>query len=102
LEVVNFSDPYFESGLSIVTMEDSDIEEEADLEGKVIVAKQGTASLALAEELAEKYSAEVTKLQDDATMYMEIENENADVVINEDRASCRERVKDMIMDIDEI
>src|SRR5699024_2967800 len=83
LEVVNFSDPYFESGLSIVTMEDSDIEEEADLEGKVIVAKQGTASLALAEELAEKYSAEVTKLQDDATMYMEIENENADVVIND-------------------
>src|SRR5699024_11020297 len=36
-EVVNFSDPYFESGLSLITLEDSDIEEEADLEGKTIV-----------------------------------------------------------------
>lgn len=83
LEVVNFSDPYFESGLSLITLEDSDIEEEADLEGKTIVAKQGTESLELANELAEEYNGEVTKLQDDATMYMELENDNADVVIND-------------------
>lgn len=83
LEVVNFSDPYFESGLSLVTLEDSDIEEEADLEGKTIVAKQGTSSLELANELADEYNGEVTKLQDDATMYMELENGNADVVIND-------------------
>lgn len=83
LEVVNFSDPYFESGLSLVTLKDSAIEGEADLEGKTIVAKQGTSSLELANELAEKYNGEVTKLQDDATMYMELENDNADVVIND-------------------
>lgn len=83
LEVVNFSDPYFEAGLSMVTLKDSAIEGEADLEGKTIVAKQGTSSLKLANELAEKYSGEVTKLQDDATMYMELENGNADVVIND-------------------
>src|SRR5699024_8996368 len=58
-------------------------ESEEDLEGKTIVAKQGTASLELANELAEKYNGEVTKLQDDATMYMEVENGNADVVIND-------------------
>src|SRR5699024_3430142 len=40
-------------------------------------------SLELANELAEKYNGEVTKLQDDATMYMELENDNADVVIND-------------------
>ncbi|MRI64736.1 transporter substrate-binding domain-containing protein [Gracilibacillus thailandensis] len=83
LEVVHFSDPYFESGLSLITLEDSDIEEEADLEGKTIVAKQGTSSLELANELADEYNGEVTKLQDDATMYMELENSNADAVIND-------------------
>ena len=83
LEVVNFSDPYFESGLSLVALKDSTIEGEADLEGKTIVAKQGTSSLKLANELAEKYNGEVTKLQDDATMYMELENGNADIVIND-------------------
>ncbi|OZU89565.1 hypothetical protein CIL03_06735 [Virgibacillus indicus] len=83
LEVVNFSDPYFESGLSLIALKDSEIEGEADLEGKTIVAKQGTSSLKLANELAEKYNGEVTKLQDDATMYMELENGNADVVIND-------------------
>ena len=83
LEIVDFSDPYFESGLSLVTLKDSDIESEADLEGKTIVAKQGTSSLQLAEELADEYGSEVTKLQDDATMYMELENSNADVLIND-------------------
>lgn len=83
LEVVHFSDPYFESGLSLITLKDSAVEEEADLEGKTIVAKQGTSSLKLANELAEKYNAKVTKLQDDATMYMELENGNADAVIND-------------------
>jgi polar amino acid transport system substrate-binding protein len=83
LEVVDFSDPYFESGLSLVTLEDSDIEEEADLEGKTVVAKQGTSSLELAEELAETYNMEITTLQDDPTMYMELENDNADAVIND-------------------
>lgn len=83
LEIVDFSDPYFESGLSIVSLEDSGIEEEADLEGTTVVAKQGTASLELANELAETYDIEITTLQDDATMYMELENENADVVIND-------------------
>ncbi|WP_158591782.1 transporter substrate-binding domain-containing protein [Oceanobacillus halophilus] len=83
LEVVDFSDPYFESGLSLVTLKDSAFESEADLEGSTIVAKQGTSSLELANKLAEEYNGEVTKLQDDATMYMELENGNADVVIND-------------------
>ncbi|MRG87876.1 transporter substrate-binding domain-containing protein [Salinibacillus xinjiangensis] len=83
LEVVNFSDPYFESGLSLVTLKGSGIEGEEDLEGKTIVAKQVTSSLKLANELAKKYNGDVTKLQDDATMYMELENGNADVVIND-------------------
>ena len=83
LEVVDFSDPYFESGLSLITLNDSDINEEADLDGKTIVAKQGTASLDLANQLAEEYDIEVTTLQDDATMYMEVENGNADAVIND-------------------
>ncbi|UOQ49885.1 transporter substrate-binding domain-containing protein [Gracilibacillus caseinilyticus] len=83
LEVVNFSDPYFESGLSLVTTKDGSVQSEEDLEGATIVAKQGTSSLKLANELAEKYNGEVTKLQDDATMYMELENGNADALIND-------------------
>ncbi|MFA1822402.1 hypothetical protein ACDX78_19945 [Virgibacillus oceani] len=48
-----------------------------------VVAKQGTSSLELAEELAETYNMEITTLQDDPTMYMELEKDNADAVIND-------------------
>ncbi|SES28917.1 transporter substrate-binding domain-containing protein [Salipaludibacillus aurantiacus] len=83
LEVVDFSDPYFESGLSLVVPAESDINEVEDLEGATIVGKQGTSGLELAREFADEYNGEVTILQEDAVMYMEVESGNADAVIND-------------------
>ncbi|UCZ52233.1 transporter substrate-binding domain-containing protein [Bacillus shivajii] len=82
-EVVDFSDPYFESGLSLVVPTDSEINSLEDLDGATIVAKQGTSSLELANEFAEEYNGEVTIFQEDAMMYMEINSGNADAVIND-------------------
>ncbi|WP_169911069.1 basic amino acid ABC transporter substrate-binding protein [Evansella clarkii] len=82
-EVVDFSQPYFESGLSLVVPVDSEINSLDDLEGATIVAKQGTSGLEKANELAEEYNGEVTTFQEDAMMYMEIISGNADAVIND-------------------
>lgn len=82
-EVVDFSEPYFESGLSLVVPVGSDIEGPEDLEGATIVAKQGTSGLEQANAFAEEYNGEVTVLQEDATMYMEITSGNADALIND-------------------
>lgn len=82
-EVVDFTAPYFESGLSLVVPADSDIESVEDLEGKTIVGKQGTSGLEKAREFAEEYNGSVTTLQEDALMYMEIASGNADALIND-------------------
>ncbi|MDQ0255690.1 polar amino acid transport system substrate-binding protein [Evansella vedderi] len=82
-EVVDFSDHYFESGLSLVVAADSDINSMDDLEGAQFVAKQGTSGLEKARELAEQYGGDVTVLQEDATMYMELASGNADAMIND-------------------
>ncbi|MFD1039055.1 basic amino acid ABC transporter substrate-binding protein [Virgibacillus byunsanensis] len=82
-EVVNFSDPYFESGLSLVVRKDSEIESMEDLEGKTITAKQGTTSLEKAREFAEQYNGDVTVLTEDAALYLAVEAGNADAAIND-------------------
>lgn len=82
-EVVDFTQPYFESGLSLVVPVDSEINSIEDLEGATIVAKQGTSGLEKAREFAEEYNGNVTVLQEDATMYMEIVSGNADALIND-------------------
>lgn len=83
LEVVDFSDTYFESGLALTVHIDSEIASEEDLEGKLLVAKQGTSSLIKANELAEKYNGKVKVLQDDVSLYMEVELGNSDAMIND-------------------
>ncbi|MGO4886752.1 transporter substrate-binding domain-containing protein [Anaerobacillus sp. MEB173] len=82
-EVVDFTEPYFESGLSLVVPVDSDINSIEDLEGATIVAKQGTSSLEQAKAFAEEFNGDYTTLQEDATMYMEIASGNADALIND-------------------
>jgi len=42
LEQIDFSDPYFNAGLSIMVAKDSDITGVADLEGKIVGAQVGT------------------------------------------------------------
>jgi glutamine transport system substrate-binding protein len=82
-QVVNFTDPYFDSGLVLVTKKDSPIAKLEDLKGKTIVAKQGSSGLAKAKELADKYGAKVKILEDEATLYMDVQKGGSDALVND-------------------
>lgn len=82
-QVVNFTELYFKSGLSLIVKKDSALNKLEDLKDKTIVAKQGTTGLTKAKELSEKYGAKVRVLQDDTTLYLDVESGNADATIND-------------------
>jgi glutamine transport system substrate-binding protein len=82
-KVTNFTDPYFDSGLCLVVKKGSPIHSLSDLKGKKIVAKQGSSGLAKAKELAAQYGATVKILEDEATLYMDVENGGSDAMIND-------------------
>lgn len=82
-QVTNFTDPYFESGLVMVVKKDSPIKSVDDLKDKTIVAKQGTSGLEKANELAKEKGAKVKILEDEATLYMDVEAGGSDVLIND-------------------
>ena len=82
-QVVDFTSPYFNSGLSLVVKKDSPIKTLEDLKGKTIVAKQGTTGLEKAKELASKYGAKTKILQDDTALYLDVETGNSDATIND-------------------
>lgn len=82
-QVTNFTDPYFDSGLVMVVKNDSTISSVGDLKEKTIVAKQGTSGLEKANELAKEHGAKVKILEDEATLYMDVEAGGSDVLIND-------------------
>lgn len=83
-KVVDFSDPYFEAGPSLVVGSDNnDIETLADLEGKTVVVKTGTTGADLARENQEEYGYEITQLEDSPSMFQEVSNGNADALIED-------------------
>lgn len=82
-KVTNFTDPYYDSGLVLVVKKGSPIHSLTDLKGKTIVAKQGSSGLAKAKELANQYGAKVKILEDEATLYMDVQNGGSDALIND-------------------
>ncbi|OIK10742.1 ABC transporter substrate-binding protein [Bacillus sp. MUM 116] len=81
--VTDFTDPYFKSGLVLVVKKDSPIKGLQDLKGKTIVAKQGTSGLEKANQLAKEYGAKVKILEDEPTLYMDVETGGSDALIND-------------------
>ncbi|SEJ01248.1 amino acid ABC transporter substrate-binding protein, PAAT family (TC 3.A.1.3.-) [Bhargavaea ginsengi] len=83
-EVVDFSDPYFEAGLTLVAQqENNDIEALEDLDGKTVVVKSGTTGAKFAQDNQDEYGFEVTVLEDSPSMFQEVSNGNADVLIED-------------------
>lgn len=81
---VDFSEPYFEAGLSLVVNKDnSEITGPEDLEGKKIAVKKGTTGADKAAELAEEYGAELRLFDDSPAMFLEVSNGNSDVLIED-------------------
>ena len=83
-KVVDFSDPYFDAGLSLVVQEgNTDIESADDLKGKKVAVKKGTTGAAYATENMEKLGIEVVQFNDSPSMFQEVANGNADVLIED-------------------
>ncbi|MPL67836.1 Glutamine-binding periplasmic protein [bioreactor metagenome] len=78
---VNFSQPYYKSGLSIVVKKDNTtINSFKDLEGKRIAVQIGTTS---AKEAAKIKNAQVREYNSNSEAYMELVNGGADAVVND-------------------
>ncbi len=78
---VDFSDPYYESGLTIVVREDEQaIKTFEDLKGKKIAVQIGTTS---AKEAKKIEGAEVKELNTPADCFMELKNGGVDAVVND-------------------
>ncbi|RIW31825.1 glutamine ABC transporter substrate-binding protein [Bacillus salacetis] len=84
-EKVDFSDPYFDAGLTLVVSEDNnDITKVEDLEGKTVAVKNGTTGADKAEELKDEIGiAEIRQFNDSPAMFQEVANGNADVLIED-------------------
>lgn len=83
-KVVDFSDSYFEAGLTLVVgKENTEIEKLSDLKGKKVAVKKGTTGAQFAQDNAEEYGYEVVQFNDSPAMFQEVSNGNADVLIED-------------------
>ncbi|WP_072985362.1 transporter substrate-binding domain-containing protein [Clostridium cavendishii] len=83
-KTLDFSDSYFESGLSMVVSKDNTtITKLDDLKGKVFSVKKGTAGSKFAEDNKEKYGATIKYFEDSPSMFQEVTNKNADVAFED-------------------
>ncbi|WP_416143923.1 transporter substrate-binding domain-containing protein [Planococcus koreensis] len=83
-EILDFSEPYFDAGLTLVTSQDnSEIETLEDLDGKIIAVKSGTTGSKFAGENREKYGYRVAYFEDSPSMFLELANGHADAFIED-------------------
>ncbi|WNS78944.1 transporter substrate-binding domain-containing protein [Domibacillus sp. DTU_2020_1001157_1_SI_ALB_TIR_016] len=83
-KVVDFSEPYFDAGLSLVVPKDNkDIQSPDDIKGKKVAVKKGTTGATYATENADKLGIEVVQFNDSPAMFQEVANGNADLLIED-------------------
>jgi len=83
-EVLDFSDGYFVSGLSLVVNKDNtEINGENDLKGKSASIKKGTAGTKFAEDNESKYGLKLNYFDDSPSMFQAVENKNCDFLLED-------------------
>lgn len=83
-KVVDFSEPYFDAGLTLVVKSDNnEITSLEDLKGKTVAVKSGTTGAEFARANASKYGYEVAQFEDSPSMFQEVANGNADVLLED-------------------
>ncbi|RFU64036.1 transporter substrate-binding domain-containing protein [Bacillus sp. V59.32b] len=83
-KVVDFSDPYFDAGLTLVVKKGTtDIKTLDDLKGKTVAVKKGTTGAAFATEKAKEKGYKVVQFNDSPAMFQEVSNGNADVLLED-------------------
>lgn len=82
-KVLDFSDGYFESGLSVAVKKDNNkINSPKDFANKVVAVKKGTDGAKYAEEHKAEFKA-IRYFDDSPSMYQEVENGNADMALDD-------------------
>lgn len=83
-KALDFSDGYFESGLSLVVSKDNaTINSESDIKGKSASIKKGTAGSKFAEDNKDKYGLNLNYFSDSPSMFQAVENGNADFLLED-------------------
>ena len=76
--VVDFSEPYFDAGVSlIVSDENTDIESVEDLKGKRVAVKKGTVGANYATSIATEIGFEMVQFDDSPSMFLDVQNGNS-------------------------
>lgn len=83
-KVVDFSEPYFDAGLTVVVKKDNaEIKSVDDLKGKTVAVKKGTTGAKYATDNATKLDIKVVQFNDSPAMFQEVSNGNADALIED-------------------
>jgi len=83
-ETVDFSEPYFEAGVSLVVADgNDDIQGLEDLDGKKVAVKNGTVGANFAEEAQDEYGFEIVQVSDSASMFQEVINGSSDALMED-------------------
>lgn len=77
-KVVDFSEPYFEAGVSLVISENTtDIEKVEDLKGKRVAVKKGTVGANYATSIEPEIGFEIVQFDDSPSMFLDVQNGNS-------------------------
>ncbi len=76
-EKYDFSDAYYESGVGMAVLSDSDIASYEDLAGLTVAAKVGTEGCSFAESIADEYGFTVVQFEDSSSMYQDVLSGNS-------------------------
>ncbi|MFD1007648.1 MULTISPECIES: transporter substrate-binding domain-containing protein [Oceanisphaera] len=83
-ETVDFSEPYFAAGVSLVVADNNqDIASLDDLTGKKVVVKNGTVGASFADKNTEQYGYSIIQVSDSASMFQEVSNGTADALMED-------------------
>lgn len=76
--VVDFSEPYFDAGVSLIVSETTtDIETVEDLKGKRVAVKKGTVGANFATSIASEIGFEMVQFDDSPSMFLDVQNGNS-------------------------
>ncbi|NKF06521.1 transporter substrate-binding domain-containing protein [Clostridium gasigenes] len=83
-ESLDFSEPYFESGLSMVIKGDNtEINGVEDLNGKTVAVKKGTAGEKWALDNEKNYNLKVKHFEDSPSIFLEVQGRNSDFLLDD-------------------
>lgn len=83
-EVLDFSEPYFDAGLTLVVAADNtEVTSLEDLEGEVVAVKNGTTGSKFARENQEQYGYRIADFEDSPSMFLELANGHAQVLLED-------------------